>query len=195
VQLYDITDKISTSLVLQRWRSNIATADIHEFMCISTRFQGQLILIGAVDGRSKGLWSRRSISRPWQTLAENLPGSSFPSYLHIVLGLASDDWLSDIPPQGYCRMCQVHAVCLFGHCSHLLRVDAKSRPCVRICTESTMPRSAPLLNHVIQIRKVIGWNMTCTRERETGSRLDTEVDTPGVAQMKFVRSKQTRAGD
>jgi hypothetical protein len=168
VQLYDIPDEISTSLVLQRWRNNIATADMHEFMCISTRFQGQLILIGAVNGRSKGLWRRRSISRPWQTLAEDLPRSSLPSYLHIVSGLASDDWLSDILPQGYCRVCQVHAVCLFGHCSHPLRVDAKPRLCVRICTESTKPRSTPRLHHVYQIRKVTGWNMTCTCDMDPG---------------------------
>jgi hypothetical protein len=39
---------------------------------------------------------------------------------------------------------------------------------VRICTESTKPRSAPQLHHVCQIRKVIGWNMTCTYEMDPG---------------------------
>ena len=36
MQLEDIPDKISTSLVLQRWRSNIATADMQDFMCLNT---------------------------------------------------------------------------------------------------------------------------------------------------------------
>jgi hypothetical protein len=36
VQLDDIQDMISTSLVLQRWRSNIATADMQDFMCFNT---------------------------------------------------------------------------------------------------------------------------------------------------------------
>jgi hypothetical protein len=44
-----------TSLVLQLWRSNIATANMHDFMCISTRCQEQLVLIGATNGKSKEL--------------------------------------------------------------------------------------------------------------------------------------------
>jgi hypothetical protein len=91
VQLYDISYMISTSVILQRWRSNLATADMQDSVCIATRCQGQSILIGAINGKFKELC--------WQALARHFRRGSFSSYLHIVSEVAFVNWLSCVIPR------------------------------------------------------------------------------------------------